>query len=114
MFLEQRLQHQELRRQVLLPEGTAEALAEGGELACRLLPGEREGAPFIGIDMLPGYRFPFEVSVGVDPKIGGPSAGLMFSLAIYDTLTPGSLTDGSTVAGTGTRQFLLPRSRSHA
>ncbi|MBI2243758.1 MAG: hypothetical protein HYU55_07355 [Nocardioides sp.] len=26
----------------------------------------------------------------------------MFSLAIYDTLTPGSLTGGATVAGTGT------------
>ena len=26
----------------------------------------------------------------------------MFSLAIYDTLTPGSLTDGETIAGTGT------------
>ena len=28
-------------------------------------------------------------------SIGGPSAGLMFSLAIYDTLTPGSLTGGA-------------------
>ena len=33
--------------------------------------------------------------------IGGPSAGLMFSLGIYDTLTPGSLTGGANVAGTG-------------
>ena len=46
--------------------------------------------------------FPFEVSVNIDPSIGGPSAGLMFSLGIYDTLTPGSLTGGETVAGTGT------------
>ena len=37
-----------------------------------------------------------------DPAIGGPSAGLMFSLGIYDTLTPGSLTGGHAVAGTGT------------
>ena len=35
-------------------------------------------------------------------SIGGPSAGLMFSLAIFDTLTPGSLTGGQVVAGTGT------------
>ena len=34
-------------------------------------------------------------------SIGGPSAGLMFSLAIYDTLTPGSLTGGQVIAGTG-------------
>lgn len=34
--------------------------------------------------------------------VGGPSAGLMFSLAIVDILTPESLTDGGFVAGTGT------------
>ncbi|MFD9091624.1 S16 family serine protease, partial [Streptomyces prasinus] len=33
---------------------------------------------------------------------GGPSAGLMFALGIYDKLTPGSLTGGRFVAGTGT------------
>src|SRR4029450_11881999 len=44
----------------------------------------------------------FDVSVNIDSSIGGPSAGLMFSLGIYDTLTPGSLTGGEVVAGTGT------------
>ena len=34
--------------------------------------------------------------------IGGPSAGMMFSLAVIDKLTPGALTGGSFVAGTGT------------
>ncbi|MFT3900713.1 MAG: PDZ domain-containing protein [Gordonia sp. (in: high G+C Gram-positive bacteria)] len=34
--------------------------------------------------------------------IGGPSAGLMLSLAIVDRLTPGSLTGGKFIAGTGT------------
>ncbi|HEY0814870.1 MAG TPA: PDZ domain-containing protein [Pseudonocardia sp.] len=33
--------------------------------------------------------------------IGGPSAGLMFSLGIVDKLTPGSLTGGRFIAGTG-------------
>ena len=33
--------------------------------------------------------------------IGGPSAGLMFSLAVVDKLTPGDLTGGRFVAGTG-------------
>ena len=41
------------------------------------------------------------MSVKIPEKISGPSAGLMFSLAVYDTLTPGSLTDGEVVAGTG-------------
>ncbi|GAA1843405.1 PDZ domain-containing protein [Pseudonocardia ailaonensis] len=34
--------------------------------------------------------------------IGGPSAGLMFALAVVDKLTPGELNGGKFVAGTGT------------
>ncbi|BCK53708.1 hypothetical protein NWFMUON74_14800 [Nocardia wallacei] len=34
--------------------------------------------------------------------IGGPSAGLMFSLALIDKLSPGQLNGGKFVAGTGT------------
>ena len=34
--------------------------------------------------------------------IGGPSAGMAFSLAMYDRLTPGEMLDGMTVSGTGT------------
>ncbi|MFS0672331.1 SepM family pheromone-processing serine protease [Ornithinibacillus sp. 179-J 7C1 HS] len=34
-------------------------------------------------------------------NIGGPSAGLMFSLEIYDQLTAGDLTKGHQIAGTG-------------
>jgi Lon-like protease len=33
--------------------------------------------------------------------IGGPSAGLMFALALVDKLTPGELTGGRFIAGTG-------------
>ena len=40
--------------------------------------------------------------MNLSDAIGGPSAGLMFALSIYDVLTPGSLTDGNAVAGTGT------------
>ena len=49
-----------------------------------------------------GFDFPFQVSVDIADNIGGPSAGLMMSLAIYDTLTPGSMTGGADIAGTGT------------
>jgi PDZ domain-containing protein len=59
------------------------------------------GSPEIGIFLGQGFILPFPVSVTIDSRIGGPSAGLMFSLAIYDTLTPGSLTGGGAVAGTG-------------
>jgi PDZ domain-containing protein len=43
------------------------------------------------------------VSIGIDPNvIGGPSAGAALALGIIDKLTPGGLTGGRTVAGTGT------------
>ena len=35
-------------------------------------------------------------------RVGGPSAGLMFTLEIYNQLTPGDLTRGHRIAGTGT------------
>lgn len=38
----------------------------------------------------------------VDTNVGGPSAGLMFTMEIYNRLTPGDLTKGHRVAGTGT------------
>jgi PDZ domain-containing protein len=41
--------------------------------------------------------------VTIDVKdIGGPSAGLIFTMEIYDQLTPGDLTKGYRIAGTGT------------
>ncbi len=64
-------------------------------------PEKGEDGTSIGIYLGTGFRFPFDVTVHISPDIGGPSAGLMFSLAIYDTLTPGSLTDGEIIAGTG-------------
>ncbi|MEO7352382.1 MAG: PDZ domain-containing protein [Marmoricola sp.] len=47
------------------------------------------------------YDFPFEVKLNLDKNIGGPSGGLMFAMGIYDLLTPGSLTGGKVIAGTG-------------
>lgn len=64
-------------------------------------PKQGDDGPIVGIFLGTTYKFPFDVKVNIDPTIGGPSAGLMFSLAIYDTLTPGSLTDGQIIAGTG-------------
>jgi Lon-like protease len=43
------------------------------------------------------------VKIGIDPNvIGGPSAGTALALGIIDKLTPGGLTGGRTIAGTGT------------
>lgn len=49
-----------------------------------------------------GYEFPLAVTNNVGEDIGGPSAGTMFALAMYDELTKGSLTGGESIAGTGT------------
>jgi PDZ domain-containing protein len=55
----------------------------------------------IGVGIRQSYRFPFKVKVRLPNTIGGPSAGMMFALAIYDVLTPGSLTGGKVIAGSG-------------
>jgi PDZ domain-containing protein len=55
----------------------------------------------IGVTVAPRYSFPFEVNNNIGDQIGGPSAGSMFALAIYDKLTPGDLTGGASIAGTG-------------
>jgi len=57
--------------------------------------------PAVGISVQPGYSHAAQVGFGINPDIGGPSAGLIFALAIYDRLTPGALIDGRHVAGTG-------------
>ncbi|HRN29807.1 MAG TPA: ATP-dependent serine peptidase containing a PDZ domain protein, partial [Terrimesophilobacter sp.] len=47
------------------------------------------------------YDFPVEVNIQLE-NVGGPSGGQIFALGIIDKLTPGSLTGGEDVAGTGT------------
>ncbi len=47
------------------------------------------------------FRFPVEVTIE-SGAVGGPSAGLAFTLGILDRLTPGSITGGLAIATTGT------------
>jgi PDZ domain-containing protein len=49
----------------------------------------------------PIIEFPVEVNID-SQNIGGPSAGMMFTLQIIDQLTPEQLTQGERIAGTGT------------
>ncbi|MFD9393759.1 PDZ domain-containing protein [Streptomyces sp. NPDC060000] len=60
-----------------------------------------EKRAIVGISAGTDHTFPFTIDIKL-ADVGGPSAGLMFALGIYDKLTPGSLTDGEFVAGTGT------------
>lgn len=55
-----------------------------------------------GITLGIGYRYEPEISFDFGRRIGGPSAGLVFALAIYDKITDGPLLAGRHVAGTGT------------
>jgi len=59
---------------------------------------------YVGVVMTnKGFKFDPGVEIKFDTdNIGGPSAGLMFTLAAYDQLTPDDLTRGREIAGTGT------------
>lgn len=58
--------------------------------------------PVIGVALKEATSDGGQVKIVGLNDVGGPSAGLMFALGIYDRLTPGSLTAGKTIAGTGT------------
>jgi PDZ domain-containing protein len=62
---------------------------------------EEDGFPVIGVGANSLFEFPIDVRIQLE-RVGGPSAGMMFALGIYDKLTPGALTGGEQVAGTGT------------
>lgn len=60
-----------------------------------------DAAPVVGITIGTGYQYGPEISFDLGQEIGGPSAGLVFALAIYDKITDGALLAGRHVAGTG-------------
>lgn len=100
------------------PESVSKAVARtkpGEEISIRLQRGEERprevqveladhprqpGRGFIGVAPAerPDVDFDIEISLA---DVGGPSAGLMFALAIVDKLTPGEINGGHFVAGTG-------------
>jgi len=77
-------------------EGTNQTVAV--ELAER---DDDSGGAMIGIVVGELTEPPFPVSIRAG-NVGGPSAGMMHALAIIDTLTPGEMTKGHIIAGTGT------------
>ncbi len=72
----------------------------------RLSPPPRGStAPRIGIEVAPvtsHLSLPFPVSINAREIVGGPSAGLIFTLAVYNAVTPQDVTAGRRIAGTGT------------
>ncbi len=69
-------------------------------LHVQVTPTKISGAWRMGISIVDTYVFPFSVKLRLQ-NVGGPSGGMMFALGIIDKLTPGSLTGGQSVAGTG-------------
>ena len=94
-------------RAAISANGTDRAMAltvvrDGAELALSVTPvpaSANDPTPIIGIQG--GYVFPFDVTIQLE-NVGGPSAGTMFALGVYDKLTEGALTGGIVFAGTGT------------
>jgi PDZ domain-containing protein len=56
---------------------------------------------YLGVAVLDAPWAPFSIDFNL-ANIGGPSAGLMFSLAVIDKLTTGDLNGSKFIAGTGT------------
>jgi len=57
--------------------------------------------PAVGVYTGSAFTFPFDVKIQLQ-DVGGPSAGMMMALGIYDKLTPGDLAGHAHIAGTGT------------
>ncbi|AKK10553.1 YlbL family protein [Corynebacterium uterequi] len=68
-----------------------------------VLGSSKEDADLAQLGVLLGVQPASGVSVSYNLQdVGGPSAGMMFSLALIDKLSPGELNHGLSVAGTGT------------
>lgn len=64
---------------------------------------DEPGEPLIGVGLGERTEAPFPISIQAG-DVGGPSAGMMHTIAIIDALTEGELTGGHVIAGTGTIQ----------
>ena len=60
-----------------------------------------EGTYQIGVYLDSEFEFPLDVEIHLE-DVGGPSAGLIFALAVIDRMTEESVTEGRHIAGTGT------------
>jgi PDZ domain-containing protein len=79
----------------------------GGSRSVELALGARDDDPskaFLGVSTFTkDLTFDFPVDVTIDSgRVGGPSAGLAFTLGLLDVMSPGSITGGLRVATTGT------------
>ncbi|MFC7489579.1 MULTISPECIES: PDZ domain-containing protein [unclassified Knoellia] len=76
---------------------------QGAQKALSVPTRDNGGSTIIGVLLGREYDLPVDVTITAG-GVGGPSAGTMFTLAVYDVLTPGDLTGGRRIAGTGTME----------
>jgi PDZ domain-containing protein len=80
-----------------------EGSGDDARRTCVPANGSTSGSICLGVSSQEFVTYQFPVNVKINTQlVGGPSAGLAFTLAIIDDLTPGSLTGGKQVAVTGT------------
>ena len=90
-----------------IPEGTRVTLGvrRGEQKASAALttiaPQEGTTGSLLGLSLKISVDSPVEATFGLS-DVGGPSAGMMFALGVVDEITPGSLTGGKDISGTGT------------
>ncbi|MGI8776603.1 MAG: YlbL family protein [Acidimicrobiales bacterium] len=73
--------------------------APPAELTTTLGTGEN-GQALLGVRLSTKLKLPFGIAID-SGNVEGPSAGVAYSLALLDQLTPGELTGGARVAATG-------------
>ncbi|MEY4424327.1 MAG: hypothetical protein RLZZ258_1430 [Actinomycetota bacterium] len=77
-------------------------LRDGAKKTFDITPTKNKaGKLVLGVEVSYKYDFPVKVKLQL-ADVGGPSGGMMFALGVYDKLTPGELTGGAFIAGTGT------------
>jgi Lon-like protease len=74
--------------------------APGGTATITLGRNDDRDYGYLGIAVADAPWAPFAIDFNL-ANIGGPSAGLMFSLAVIDKLTTGEINGGKFIAGTG-------------
>lgn len=94
--LDVKRQDKDIKVKVTLGEMPEDMLAGAGDDATSDGP-----IAFLGVTSVAQPAGNVKVTYNLQ-DVGGPSAGLMFSLAVVDKLSPGDLTGGKFVAGTGT------------
>ncbi|MBV7363551.1 hypothetical protein KRX54_03785 [Actinomycetaceae bacterium TAE3-ERU4] len=65
-------------------------------------PGKNAKGSRLGIYISIKSHFPIDIKINVGENIGGPSAGLIFTLGIIQRMTPTDIVGDNKIAGTGT------------